>query len=111
MYFIFQPAEEGGAGGLSMINDGLFDKFSIESIWGLHNWPGLDVGEIGIHKSSVMASFDRFRVLIYGRGGHVAMPQSTNDPILATSAVIQSLQQISFKSKILRFCRSFCNSN
>ncbi len=94
VYFIFQPAEEGGAGGLSMIKDGLFEKFSMESIWGLHNWPGLEVGEIAIHKGSVMASFDKFKVLINGKGGHAAMPQSTSDPILATSAIVQSLQQI-----------------
>ncbi len=94
VYFIFQPAEEGGAGGLSMIKDGLFDKFSMESVWGLHNWPGLEVGEIAVHKGSVMASFDKFKVLINGKGGHAAMPQSTSDPILATSAIVQSLQQI-----------------
>ena len=94
VYFIFQPAEEGGAGGLSMIKDGLFEKFSMESIWGLHNWPGLEVGEIAIHKGSVMASFDKFKVLIHGKGGHAAMPQSTSDPILAASAIVQSLQQI-----------------
>jgi len=94
VYFIFQPAEEGGAGGLSMIKDGLFEKFSMESIWGLHNWPGLEVGEIGVHKGSVMASFDKFKVLVNGKGGHAALPQSTSDPILATSAIVQSLQQI-----------------
>ena len=94
VYFIFQPAEEGGAGGLSMIKDGLFDKFSMESVWGLHNWPGLEIGEIAVHKGSVMASFDKFKVLINGKGGHAAMPQSTSDPILATSAIVQSLQQI-----------------
>ncbi len=94
VHFIFQPAEEGGAGGLSMIKDGLFDKFSMESIWGLHNWPGLEVGKIGIHKGAVMASADKFHVLVKGNGGHAAMPQATNDPVLATSAIIQSLQQI-----------------
>tara|TARA_B100001540_G_scaffold279272_1_gene267989 strand:- start:383 stop:1567 length:1185 start_codon:yes stop_codon:yes gene_type:complete len=94
VYFIFQPAEEGGAGGLSMIKDGLFDKFSMESVWGLHNWPGLEVGEFAIHKGSVMASFDKFNVTIKGKGGHAAIPQSSSDSILATSATIQSLQQI-----------------
>ena len=94
VYFIFQPAEEGGAGGLSMIKDGLFEKFSMESIWGLHNWPGLEVGEIAVHRGSVMASFDKFKVKVNGKGGHAAVPQSTSDPILATSAIVQSLQQI-----------------
>ena len=94
VYFIFQPAEEGGAGGLEMINDGLFRDFSIESIWGLHNWPGLDVGEIAVHKGSVMASFDQFKVLVNGLGGHAAAPHLSSDPILASSGIIQALQQI-----------------
>ena len=94
VYFIFQPAEEGGGGGLKMINDGLFDNFPMESVWGLHNWPGLDVGEIAVHKGPVMASFDQFRVLINGVGGHAASPHHASDPIIATSGVIQSLQQI-----------------
>ena len=94
VYFIFQPAEEGGGGGLKMINDGLFDNFPMESVWGLHNWPGLDVGEIAVHKGPVMASFDQFRVLINGVGGHAASPHHASDPIIATSGMIQSLQQI-----------------
>ena len=94
VYFIFQPAEEGGGGGLKMINDGLFDNFPMESVWGLHNWPGLDVGEIAVHKGSVMASFDQFRVLINGIGGHAASPHLASDPILAASGMIQSIQQI-----------------
>ena len=94
VYFIFQPAEEGGGGGLKMINDGLFDNFPMESVWGLHNWPGLNVGEIAVHKGPVMASFDQFSVLINGIGGHAASPHLTSDPIIAASGVIQSLQQI-----------------
>ena len=65
-----------------MINDGLFDNFPMESVWGLHNWPGLDVGEIAVHKGPVMASFDQFRVLINGVGGHAASPHHASDPIL-----------------------------
>ncbi len=94
VYFIFQPAEEGGAGGLEMINDGLFENFSMESVWGLHNWPGLNVGEIAVHYGPVMASFDQFRVVINGIGGHAAAPHLSSDPILAASNVIQALQQI-----------------
>ena len=94
VYFIFQPAEEGGAGGLEMINDGLFNNFSMESVWGLHNWPGLDIGEIAVHKGPVMASFDQFSVLINGVGGHAASPHLSSDPILAATGIIQSLQQI-----------------
>ncbi|MDC0457264.1 M20 family metallopeptidase [Alphaproteobacteria bacterium] len=94
VYFIFQPAEEGGGGGLAMIEDGLFEQFPMDSVWGMHNWPGMDEGSVAVHKGSVMAAADRFEVTVNGNGGHAAMPQATNDPVLATTAIIQALQQI-----------------
>ena len=94
VYFIFQPAEEGGGGGLAMIEDGLFEQFPMDSVWGMHNWPGMDEGSVAVHKGSVMAAADRFEVTINGNGGHAAMPQATNDPVLATTAIVQALQQI-----------------
>ena len=94
VYFIFQPAEEGGGGGLAMIEDGMFEQFPMDSVWGMHNWPGMAEGTVAIHKGSVMAAADKFEVTINGSGGHAAMPQATNDPVLATTAVIQALQQI-----------------
>ena len=94
VYFIFQPAEEGGGGGLAMIEDGLFEQFPMDSVWGMHNWPGLDEGSVAIHKGSVMAAADKFEVTINGNGGHAAMPQVTNDPVLAVTAIVQALQQI-----------------
>ena len=94
VYFIFQPAEEGGGGGLAMIEDGLFEHFPMDSVWGMHNWPGMEEGTVAIHKGSVMAAADRFEVTVNGSGGHAAMPQATNDPVLATTAIVQALQQI-----------------
>ena len=94
VYFIFQPAEEGGGGGLAMIDDGLFDQFPMDSVWGMHNWPGMEEGTVAVHKGSVMAAADRFEVTVNGNGGHAAMPQATNDPVLAVTAIIQALQQI-----------------
>ena len=94
VYFIFQPAEEGGGGGLAMIDDGLFEQFPMDSVWGMHNWPGMEEGTVAVHKGSVMAAADRFEVTVNGNGGHAAMPQATNDPVLAVTAIIQALQQI-----------------
>ena len=94
VYFIFQPAEEGGGGGLAMIEDGMFEHFPMDSVWGMHNWPGMKEGTVAIHKGSVMAAADRFEVTVNGSGGHAAMPQATNDPVLATTAIVQALQQI-----------------
>ena len=94
VYFIFQPAEEGGGGGLAMIEDGMFEQFPMDSVWGMHNWPGMAEGTVAVHKGSVMAAADKFEVTINGSGGHAAMPQATNDPVLAITAVIQALQQI-----------------
>ncbi len=94
VYFIFQPAEEGGGGGLAMIDDGLFKQFPMDSVWGMHNWPGMDEGTVAVHKGSVMAAADRFEVTVNGNGGHAAMPQVTNDPVLAVSGIVQVLQQI-----------------
>ncbi|MDG1413525.1 MAG: amidohydrolase, partial [Alphaproteobacteria bacterium] len=75
VYVIFQPAEEGGnAGARSMINDGLFEKFKMDSVWGMHNWPGLEVGRAVAHTGAAMAGADIFILTIDGKGGHAAMP-------------------------------------
>ena len=75
VYCIFQPAEEGGnAGARSMINDGLFDRFPMDSVWGMHNWPGLETGQALAHIGPAMAGADIFILSIEGAGGHAAMP-------------------------------------
>jgi amidohydrolase len=91
---IFQPAEEGGAGARAMIEDGLFDRFETDAVYGMHNLPGMPVGSFGVRPGAIMASTDEFILTIDGRGGHAAIPQLSRDPILAGSALVQALQQV-----------------
>ena len=92
--FIFQPAEEGLGGAKAMIDDGLFEQFNCDAVYGLHNWPGLPPGMIGINPGPMMAAADRFEVLIQGRGGHGAHPYQTVDPVLVASHIITALQSV-----------------
>ena len=95
VYCIFQPAEEGGnAGARSMINDGLFDRFPMESVWGMHNWPGMDSGRAIAHIGPAMAGADIFILTINGSGGHAAMPHQTRDPIVAAGMITVALQTL-----------------
>ncbi len=94
VYFIFQPAEEGGGGGEAMIRDGLFEKFDVETVWGMHNWPGIDQGRAGVHSGACMAAADMFDMTVTGLGGHAAQPHMTVDPIPCGAAIVQSLQTI-----------------
>lgn len=91
---IFQPAEEGGAGGLAMIEDGLLEKFQIREVYGLHNRPGIALGEFAICKGPIMAATDEFDIIISGKGGHAAMPHTTIDPVVAGAQLITTLQSI-----------------
>ena len=93
VYCIFQPAEEGGnAGAKSMIKDGLFSKFNIDSVWGIHNWPGVPVGQAVIHAGFAMAGGDIIVITIEGKGGHAAQPQFSNDPMVSAGLTITALQ-------------------
>ena len=95
VYCIFQPAEEAGnAGARSMINDGLFNKFPMNSVWGMHNWPGLAVGRALAHVGPAMAGADIFVLTIEGTGGHAAMPHQTKDPIVAAGMITIALQTL-----------------
>jgi len=95
VYCIFQPAEEGGnAGAKAMIKDGLFEKFKMDSVWGIHNWPGLPVGHAVTHKGLVQAGGDIFILKIQGKGGHAAQPHNNNDPMVSAGLVITSLQTL-----------------
>ncbi|KQT44636.1 amidohydrolase [Aureimonas sp. Leaf454] len=91
---VFQPAEEGGAGGRAMIEDGLVDRFAPDAFYGMHNLPGLPVGRFAMRPGPIMAATDEFSIAIAGRGGHAAIPNRTADPILAGAAIVQALQQI-----------------
>lgn len=94
IYFIFQPAEEGLSGGAAMVEDGLFTDFEMESVYGLHNWPQLPVGEFAVCEGPMMAAADVWDIIISGKGGHAALPHLSTDSIVAASAVVQALQTI-----------------
>lgn len=91
---IFQPAEEGGAGGKAMVEDGLMQRFGIEEVYGMHNLPGLPVGEFAICKGPIMAATDEFRITLTGKGAHAAMPHNGIDPIVTASQIVLGLQTI-----------------
>lgn len=94
VHFIFQPAEEGKGGAAEMIADGLFSRFPMQAVFGLHNWPTLPVGYMAVHSGPVMASSDEFELTITGRGAHGAMPDLGVDPVLTGAAIVQALQGI-----------------
>ncbi|MBA4784555.1 M20 aminoacylase family protein [Pseudorhizobium marinum] len=91
---IFQPAEEGGAGALAMIEDGFIEKHSISQVYGMHNSPGLPLGEFAIRKGSVMAAADTFEIIVNGRGSHAAQPHLSVDPVLTAGHIVVALQSI-----------------
>ena len=94
VHFIFQPAEEGEAGAKAMIDDGLFEDFPMESVYAIHNWPGLPIGEIAMRSGPIMAAMDVFEIKIIGKGGHAALPHLVIDPIPVGSQVVLALQNI-----------------
>jgi hippurate hydrolase len=94
VYFIFQPAEEHEGGGRVMVEEGLFERFPMEMVFGLHNWPGLPAGSIAVAEGPVMAGADRFDIRITARGAHAAMPHQGTDAILAGAALVEALQSL-----------------
>jgi amidohydrolase len=91
---IFQPAEEGGAGGKAMVDDGLMDRFGISEVYGMHNMPGIPVGEFAVREGGIMAGTDEFLIDIEGQGGHAAMPHMAIDPIVVAAHIITGLQTL-----------------
>ena len=91
---IFQPAEEGGGGGREMVEDGLMERFGIQEVYGMHNMPGLPVGDFAIRPGPMLAASDIFTIEVTGRGGHAAQPHNTVDPVVAASAIVLALQSI-----------------
>lgn len=94
VHLIFQPAEENEGGGRAMIEAGLFDRFPVESVFGMHNIPGMPVGTFAIKPGPMMAAFDIFKVKVKGKGGHAAMPQFTVDPIIVGTKIVEAYQTI-----------------
>jgi len=95
---IFQPAEEGGGGGNLMVKDGMMERFGIEEVYGMHNLPGLPVGQFATRKGPIMAATDEFTITIKGRGGHAAQPHRTIDPIAIGAQIVSNLQMIASRS-------------
>ena len=94
VYFVFQPAEEGLGGGEAMVNEGLFERFPAEAVYGMHNWPGLAAGEIAVRTGPMMAACDEFEITVEGTGAHGAMPHLGIDPIVAAAQIVTGLQSI-----------------
>lgn len=94
VHFVFQPGEEGGAGALRMVEDGLFDQFPVEACFGLHNWPTLPIGQFGIRDGAIMAAGTRFTITVEGRGGHAAQPHLAVDPIAIGCALVGQAQTL-----------------
>jgi amidohydrolase len=91
---IFQPAEEGGGGGRAMVQDGLMDRFGIEEVYGMHNFPGMPVGQFSIKPGPIMASADSLTIDIEGKGGHAARPHLSIDTVLVGAQIINQLQSV-----------------
>ena len=99
VYLIFQPAEEGGAGARRMIDDGLFEQFPMEAVYGMHNWPGMEAGTFGVAAGPMMASSNEFRVVVKGKGAHAAQPHKGVDPVMAAVQIAQAWQTIISREK------------
>jgi amidohydrolase len=97
-YFIFQPAEENEGGGRVMVEEGLFERFPMESVYGLHNWPGLPVGKFAVREGPMMAAYDIFEITVTGHGAHGAMPHQGIDPVLVSAQIVSGLQTIASRN-------------
>ena len=95
---IFQPAEEGGAGAKAMIDDGLVTRFNIDEFYGIHNMPGIETGKFAIRQGPLMASADRFKIILTGKGGHAAMPHLAVDTTLVAAQILVNLNLIVSRS-------------
>ena len=95
---IFQPAEEGGGGGDLMVRDGMMERFGIDEVYGMHNEPGLPVGEFGVSPGAIMAAADTFELRVTGKGGHAARPHMCIDPMPAACNIVMALQTVASRN-------------
>ncbi|MGC0155447.1 M20 aminoacylase family protein [Chromobacterium vaccinii] len=94
VHFIFQPAEENEGGAREMLEDGLFERFPVDGVYSLHNWPDLPVGQMAMHPGPIMFAFDLFEIRLHGQGGHAAMPNRVNDVVVAQAQLVNLLQTV-----------------
>jgi amidohydrolase len=98
VHFIFQPAEENEAGGRVMVEQGLFEKFPVEAVYGMHNWPGLPLGQFAVRAGPLLAASDIFEIVVEGKGSHGAMPHTGIDPVVTAAQITLALQTIRSRS-------------
>jgi amidohydrolase len=98
VHFIFQPAEENEGGGRVMVEEGLFEKFPVEAVYGMHNFPGIPVGKFAVKPGPMMAAFDIFEITVTGRGAHAAMPHEGIDPVVVAAEIVGALQTIASRA-------------
>ena len=98
LHFIFQPAEENEGGARLMVEERVLERYPVEAVYGMHNWPGLPAGEFAIRAGPMMAAFDIFEITVQGRGAHAAMPHRGVDPVVAAAQIVGGLQTIASRS-------------